>query len=127
MNIQSIDCSGQMWSSAFVQQCKSQIEKPMTAICTPYLYNDLAVSGFGRRAYETHGKVIDDAYQEGDLIWRTFLGIPDHVLILSNLDTVCVFHSFDSPLLTNEMYEKAVTATRQKRAANSATLNCEST
>lgn len=114
MNIQHMDCSKQMWSSALVEQCKSQIEKPLTAICTLYLFNELAVRGFEFRAYRRDGAIVENVYQEGDLIWHTFLGIPDHILILSNLDTVCVFHSFDSPLLTNEAYEKGVTSLRAR-------------
>lgn len=92
MNVKHFDWTGREWNNALVNEAKSQVEQPMTAICSPCSFNTLMLSGYSVTSYETPTWV--ESYKDGDLVWYPMLGVPDDALILTNLDTICSFTGF---------------------------------
>ena len=141
MRIESFDWTGKEWSSALVNTAKSKIDNPLLALCSPYLFNDLMQDGFSARQYSTQASyeaamstqhspfprlAIAEpcTYVEGDLAWQTVGGLPDDVLIVSNLDTVLTFHGFKSTHMERTTDQMPLyLAQRQKEVVDTPSLD----
>lgn len=101
MRIENYDFTGKKWTLPLWESMKLEIDNPMLAMMSPYLSHVLHDQGWRTRLgqisttaneYDTQDKIID-----GTLTISLNNGLPDDVVILSNLDTVLVFYGLVTP------------------------------